>query len=80
MAALSFAGDDDEIDDALDDGLSDEDANAEKTIVKNPEVDTSFLPDKEREQRAKMERERLQKEWLERQGKMKDEMLEGEYR
>ena len=80
MAALSFAGEDDEIDDALDDGLSDEDANAEKTIVKNPEVDTSFLPDKEREQRAKMERERLQKEWLERQGKMKDEMLEGEYR
>jgi len=80
MAALSFAGEDDEIDDALDDGLSDEDANAEKTIVKNPEVDTSFLPDKEREQRAKMERERLQKEWLERQGKMKDEILEGENR
>lgn len=79
MAALSFAGDDDEIDGALDDGLSDEDANAEKTIVKNPEVDTSFLPDKEREQRAKMERERLQKEWLERQGKMKDEILEVTY-
>mmetsp|Transcript_12198 Transcript_12198/g.28721 ORF Transcript_12198/g.28721 Transcript_12198/m.28721 type:complete len:373 (+) Transcript_12198:141-1259(+) len=75
MAALSFAGDADEFDDEP----SDEETNAGKTIVKNHEVDTSFLPDKEREQRAKMERERLQKEWLERQETMKEEILQVTY-
>ena len=75
MAALSFAGDADEFDGEP----SDEEIHAGKTIVKNHEVDTSFLPDKEREQRAKMERERLQKEWLERQEAMKEEILQVTY-
>ncbi len=50
-----------------------------KVITKNPEVDTSFLPDHEREQRAKAERERLRREWLDRQKSMKEEVLEITY-
>ncbi|KAL7472654.1 hypothetical protein ACHAXS_013014 [Conticribra weissflogii] len=52
---------------------------AKKVITKNPEVDTSFLPDQEREQRAKAERERLRREWLDRQKAMKEEVLEITY-
>ena len=50
-----------------------------KRITKNPEVDTSFLPDQEREQRAKEERERLRREWMDRQKAIKEEMLEITY-
>lgn len=90
MAALSFACDE-EIDDANDarekeinsdaksSQLSTEDIENKKAIMKNPEVDTSFLPDQEREQRALAERERLRKEWLDRQKAMKEELLEITY-
>jgi protein FAM50 len=56
-------------------------ANEKKkaTIMKNPEVDTSFLPDRERERRATAERERLRREWLDRQRSIKEEMLEITY-
>ena len=50
-----------------------------KSITKNPEVDTSFLPDRERETRATAERERLRREWLDRQRSIKEEMLEITY-
>mmetsp|Transcript_23319 Transcript_23319/g.49877 ORF Transcript_23319/g.49877 Transcript_23319/m.49877 type:complete len:230 (-) Transcript_23319:291-980(-) len=50
-----------------------------KAIMKNPEVDTSFLPDQQREQRALAERERLRKEWLNRQKAIKEEILEITY-
>jgi len=69
MATLSFAGDE-EFEKAT------QPSNA---IMKNPEVDTSFLPDSEREQRDLAERERLQKEWLSRQKATQQEILEITY-
>jgi protein FAM50 len=78
MATLSFGADE-----VLDDNDADADDlsnnNKTKTIMKNPDVDTSFLPDQEREERAKAEKERLRKEWLERQAAMKEEVLEITY-
>jgi hypothetical protein len=40
-------------------------------VGKNPDVDTSFLPDKEREEEERQERERLRREWLALQEKIK---------
>ncbi|KAL3823223.1 hypothetical protein ACHAXA_003502 [Cyclostephanos tholiformis] len=63
--------------------IADDDARTsvivKKSIMKNPEVDTSFLPDKERERRANAERERLRMEWLDEQRRIKMEMLEITY-
>lgn len=42
---------------------------------KNPEVDTTFLPDKDREEREKVERERLKQRWLAEQEIVKAEPL-----
>merc|ERR1719254_369991 len=55
MAALSFEGEEEFL----------KVRKSSKAIMKNPEVDTSFLPDNEREQRDLAERERLRKELLE---------------
>lgn len=46
---------------------------------KNPEVDTSFLPDRERERKEREERDRLQAEWKQNQEKIKNEVLEITY-
>ncbi|KAF9013985.1 XAP5, circadian clock regulator-domain-containing protein [Cyathus striatus] len=46
---------------------------------KNPNVDTSFLPDREREEAERKERERLRLEWLELQEKIKNEDIEITY-
>jgi protein FAM50 len=46
---------------------------------KNPNVDTSFLPDREREEAERKERERLRVEWLEKQEDMKKEEIEVVY-
>ena len=48
----------------------------EKKSRKDPTVDTSFLPDKFREEEAKRERERLKSEWIAEQERMKKEKLE----
>lgn len=42
-----------------------------KSGKKNPNVDTSFLPDRERERGMLEQREKLKKEWLEDQEKTK---------
>ena len=42
---------------------------------KNPNVDTSFLPDRERERGMLEQREKLKKEWLEDQERTKSEMF-----
>jgi len=84
MATLSFAGQE-EFDDE-NSGVDDTGASrtgkvcqSSNAIMKNPEVDTSFLPDQEREQRDLAERERLRKEWLDRQKSTKEEILEITY-
>lgn len=46
---------------------------------KNPNVDTSFLPDREREEAERKERERLRVEWLDKQEDMKKEEIEVVY-
>lgn len=50
-----------------------------KELKKNPFVDTSFLPDKEREEQVKTERLRLKNEWITKQIDIKKEILEITY-
>ena len=47
-----------------------------RKILKNPDVDTSFLPDREREAQERALREQLRLEWEERQQKLKNEDIE----
>lgn len=53
--------------------------NTKKEIKKNPDVDTSFLPDKEREDYLKAERQRLKEEWIQQQNRVKEEPIEITY-
>ncbi|KAJ3857014.1 XAP5, circadian clock regulator-domain-containing protein [Lentinula lateritia] len=46
---------------------------------KNPNVDTSFLPDREREEAERKERERLRQEFLRKQEELKNEDIEITY-
>ncbi|KAJ1674162.1 hypothetical protein EV182_003837 [Spiromyces aspiralis] len=46
-----------------------------KRLTKNPTVDTSFLPDREREEKETQLREQLRQEWLEAQEKIKMEKI-----
>jgi len=54
-------------------------ANLSNENKKNPNVDTSFLPDRKREEDAITERERLKEEWHTQQERIKKEMLEITY-
>lgn len=44
--------------------------------MKNPDVDTSFLPDRQREEEENLLREQLRQEWVEKQEKLKNEDIE----
>ncbi|CAO3660183.1 unnamed protein product [Umbelopsis ramanniana] len=72
---LSFAAEDEE----------EEEENDDKEIIKKPKfgkdpnVNTSFLPDREREELERIEREELRKQWLKRQEEIKDEDIEITY-
>lgn len=48
-------------------------------LSKNPEVDTSFLPDRERDELDRLERENLRKAWLAEQERVKSEEIEVVY-
>ena len=48
-------------------------------LGKNPTVDTSFLPDREREETERRERETLRQEWLQKQEEIKNEDIEVTY-
>eukprot|EP00536_Pseudo-nitzschia_multiseries_P007133 jgi/Psemu1/194874/e_gw1.163.74.1 len=50
-----------------------------KESKKDPTIDTSFLPDKEREEAQKAERIRLEREWKEKQEEIKKEKLQITY-
>lgn len=60
---------------------ADEDGNPTKKakLGKNPAVDTSFLPDRDREEVERKEREELRQEWLRKQEELKDEDIEVTY-
>ncbi|KAL1741315.1 XAP5, circadian clock regulator-domain-containing protein [Schizophyllum fasciatum] len=80
-STLSFAMDDEEEETAeapVKDG-SEEPAPKKGKFRKNPNVDTSFLPDRDREEEERRERERLRREWLEKQEQLKHEDIEITY-
>lgn len=47
-----------------------------KKIKKDPNVDTSFLPDREREEEENKLREELRQQWAEQQQKLKEEEID----
>lgn len=49
---------------------------AKKLNLKNPAVDTSFLPDRDREEKDRLAREELRQGWLKNQEIMKAESIE----
>lgn len=81
IQALSFNMDEEEADDCEVESDSSEKKWTEmepsrKKIKKNPNVDTSFLPDREREEAENKLREQLRKEWVEKQAALKEEEIE----
>ncbi|KAF8637409.1 hypothetical protein AX17_002904 [Amanita inopinata Kibby_2008] len=62
-----------------DEEMSDTPPMKKSKLKKNPNVDTSFLPDREREEAERRERERLRLEWLEKQEQTKKEDIEITY-
>ncbi len=79
-STLSFALDDEEGDESGNASQGGEEPPVKKAKSrKNPEVDTSFLPDREREEEERREREQLRQEWLRRQEELKNEDIEITY-
>ncbi|KAH0827042.1 XAP5, circadian clock regulator-domain-containing protein [Lanmaoa asiatica] len=81
---LSFAMDDEEGDGEVSSRQTPDAENSEPAVKrtkfgKNPNVDTSFLPDREREEAERRERERLRQEWLRKQEELKAEEIEVTY-
>uniref|UniRef100_V9L2K1 Plexin-A3-like protein n=1 Tax=Callorhinchus milii TaxID=7868 RepID=V9L2K1_CALMI len=88
IASLSFTLQDEEEEEEEDeeevveeDGSDGEDVLTEvpvkkKKLGKNPDVDTSFLPDREREEEENRLREELRQEWAKKQEKIKGEDIE----
>jgi len=60
-------------------GNSTSNQNTMLEVKKNPNVDTSFLPDRERENQLAAERQRLKAEWIANQNEIKKELLEITY-
>lgn len=82
IQALSFNLDEEEEVEILDDDNTDKSENMQctesviKKIKKNPDVDTSFLPDREREEEENKLREELRQEWARKQNALKEEEIE----
>lgn len=57
----------------------DEPVAAKKRLLKNPGVDTSFLPDRARDEEERKVRETLRQEWLKKQEDIKGEAIEITY-
>jgi protein FAM50 len=84
-STLSFALDDEGGEDGKDNtppsrANEDDEKTAKRPKTrKNPNVDTSFLPDREREELERKQREELRQEWLRKQEEMKKEEIEITY-
>lgn len=85
IQALSFNLDEDETEEISDEDNAEEFTKSEnmqsngpaiKKIKKNPDVDTSFLPDREREEEENKLREELRQEWARKQNALKEEEIE----
>uniref|UniRef100_A0A2K6V7W6 Family with sequence similarity 50 member B n=1 Tax=Saimiri boliviensis boliviensis TaxID=39432 RepID=A0A2K6V7W6_SAIBB len=70
ISCLSFALDD------LDDQADAAEARRPGNLGKDPDVDTSFLPDRDREEEENRLREELRQEWEAQREKVKDEEME----
>ncbi|XP_046582468.1 protein FAM50A-like [Haliotis rubra] len=55
------------------------DKSKKRRLGMNPEVDTSFLPDRDRDEEENKMREQLQQEWEEKQAKIKNEEIDITY-
>lgn len=77
LSNLSFGMDDVE----ADGGEEEEDTfiMKKKKICKDPSIDTSFLPDMDRDRELQEKKSQIQSEWLEEQERMKKERLEITY-
>ncbi|GBE82214.1 FAM50 family protein [Sparassis crispa] len=81
-STLSFAIDDEEEEEGAtsSNGNGDGEQPAKRAKSrKNPGVDTSFLPDRDREEAERRQREELRQEWLKKQEEMKQEDIEITY-
>ncbi|XP_027194664.2 protein FAM50 homolog [Dermatophagoides pteronyssinus] len=58
------------------DSFNQEPEKKKRKMIKNPDVDTSFLPDRTREEEENRLREQLRQEWVEKQEKLKNEEIE----
>lgn len=79
IASLSFDPDEEE---EVEEEIPKEEEDVtgkKKRLGKNPDVDTSFLPDRDREEEENKLREQLRQEWEERQEKMKNEEIDITY-
>lgn len=88
-AVLSFAGESDDSDDSDDSDGTHSNDNAihrqrnvnvcppkkRRRLGKDPDVDSSFLPDRDRELAEDKERERLKQDWLRKQDAIKNETV-----
>ncbi|KAI7886924.1 XAP5-domain-containing protein [Lichtheimia hyalospora FSU 10163] len=73
---LSFADDDEHNEDEEE---QEQVTSKKRKMLKDPTVDTSFLPDREREERERLEREELRQQWLKRQEEIKNETIQITY-
>uniref|UniRef100_A0A8C3HV84 Family with sequence similarity 50 member B n=1 Tax=Chrysemys picta bellii TaxID=8478 RepID=A0A8C3HV84_CHRPI len=84
ISSLSFTLDEDEDEEEDEEQLEEEEPELEKEelppkkrkLGKNPDVDTSFLPDRDREEEENRLREELRQEWEAKQEKIKSEEIE----
>ncbi|UYV74674.1 FAM50A [Cordylochernes scorpioides] len=76
IALLSFAGEDDEEEEEEEEEPEEE--PPPKKVMKNPNVDTSFLPDRERDEEERRMREELRQiqQWEQQQQQIKNEEIE----
>ncbi|CAI9111693.1 OLC1v1011980C1 [Oldenlandia corymbosa var. corymbosa] len=76
---LSFCDDIENNEDEENDGAKEKPRLGRWKFAKDPTVETSFLPDSEREAEEQAERERLRKQWLLEQARIKNEPLQITY-
>ncbi|CAO3642645.1 unnamed protein product [Cunninghamella blakesleeana] len=89
MMKLSF-GDEEEEEEGLDGDKKKDSKDSEKEnnisnnnkkrkLGKDPSVNTSFLPDREREEQERIERENLRQDWIQKQEALKNESIDITY-
>ncbi|XP_062368072.1 protein FAM50A isoform X4 [Cinclus cinclus] len=76
ISSLSFSLGDEEEEEQGEEAEAPEEPPKKRKLGKNPDVDTSFLPDRDREEEENRLREELRQEWEAKQEKIKNEEIE----